>query len=60
MKSKTPWSAGTDAETDIDDGISKSEFEIASTMNRHGPGESMLFFPGVAYSGFRMRSVSRR
>ena len=54
-KSRAPWSAGTDAETDmegaetdgdLDGGVSESDFEVASTANGHGPGESTLFLPG--------------
>lgn len=54
VKSRGPWGAGTDAETDIDgaetdadlDGaVSESDFEVASTVG-HGPGESTLFLPG--------------
>lgn len=46
-----PW-VGTDGETDgegaeTDAGaISESDFDIASTVNGHGPGESTLFLPG--------------
>ncbi len=52
MSSRSPWSAGTDAETDLDpetDGeggaISESDYEVASTVG-HTPGESTLFLPG--------------
>lgn len=53
-RSRGPWGAGTDAETDFDgaetdadpDGaVSESDFEVASTLG-HGPGESTLFLPG--------------
>ena len=53
-KSRGPWGAGTDAETDFDGGetdadgdgaVSESDFEVASTVG-HGPGESTLFLPG--------------
>lgn len=46
-----PWT-GTDGETDgegaeTDAGaISESDFDVASTVNGHGPGESTLFLPG--------------
>lgn len=56
VRSRGPWGAGTDAETDLDgaetdgdgDGgaISESDFEAASIVNGHGPGESTLFLPG--------------
>lgn len=52
MSSRSPWGAGTDAETDLDpetDGeggaISESDYEVASTVG-HTPGESTLFLPG--------------
>jgi EEF1A N-terminal glycine/lysine methyltransferase len=54
-KSRGPWSAGTDAETDlegaetdgdVDGAVSESDFEVASTIGGHGPGESTLFLPG--------------
>ena len=48
-----PWGASgvtTDADTDLDvetDGaMSESDFEVASTINGHNPGESTLFLPG--------------
>ena len=46
-----PW-PGTDGETDgegaeTDAGaISESDFDVASTVGGHGPGESTLFLPG--------------
>lgn len=42
---KGPWGVTdeTDAESEIGDAISESEFEVAST---HGPGESTLFLTG--------------
>jgi len=46
-----PWS-GTDIETDgegaeTDAGaISESDYDVASTVGGHGPGESTLFLPG--------------
>ena len=53
-KSRGPWNAGTDAETDmdgvdtdadLDGGVSESDYEVASTVG-HTPGESTLFLPG--------------
>ena len=53
-KSRGPWNAGTDAETDmdgvdtdadLDGGVSESDYEAASTVG-YGPGESTLFLPG--------------
>ncbi len=50
---RVPWGAGTDVETDFDPetdgeggGVSESDFEVASTVNGHTPGESTLFLPG--------------
>lgn len=48
---KAPWS-GTDGETDgegaeTDAGaVSESDYDVASTVGGHGPGESTLFLPG--------------
>ncbi|KAI0814978.1 AEX-3 domain-containing protein [Irpex lacteus] len=69
-KSKGPWNAGTDAETDmegaetdgdLDGGVSESDFEVASTVNGHGPGESTLFLPGdtVFWLPYALTLVSR-
>lgn len=44
---KGPWSVAdgeTDAESEMGDAISESEFEVASV--NHGPGESTLFLTG--------------
>lgn len=44
---KGPWTdAETDGETEGEGGMSESDFEVASTANGHGPGESTLFLPG--------------
>lgn len=43
-----PWSidpSETDGETE-NDAVSESDFEVASTIGGHGPGESTLFLPG--------------
>ncbi|KAI0094887.1 AEX-3 domain-containing protein [Irpex rosettiformis] len=69
-KSRGPWTAGTDAETDmegaetdgdLDGGVSESDFEVASTANGHGPGESTLFLPGdtVFWLPYALTLVSR-
>lgn len=68
-KSRGPWGAGTDAETDFDGGetdadgdgaVSESDFEVASTVG-HGPGESTLFLPGdtVFWLPYALTLVSR-
>ena len=50
-RGRGPW-PGTDGETDgegaeTDAGaISESDFDVASTVGGHGPGESTLFLPG--------------
>ncbi|KAF8846388.1 hypothetical protein BDN67DRAFT_891274 [Paxillus ammoniavirescens] len=61
-----PW-AGTDGETDgegaeTDAGaISESDFDVASTVGGHGPGESTLFLPGdtVFWLPYALSLVSR-
>ncbi|KAI6047633.1 DENN domain-containing protein [Pisolithus marmoratus] len=61
-----PWT-GTDGETDgegaeTDAGaISESDFDVASTVNGHGPGESTLFLPGdtVFWLPYALALVSR-
>ncbi|KAG6336570.1 hypothetical protein ID866_2508 [Astraeus odoratus] len=61
-----PW-AGTEGETDgegaeTDAGaISESDFDVASTVNGHGPGESTLFLPGdtVFWLPYALALVSR-
>ncbi|KAL1951922.1 hypothetical protein VTO73DRAFT_1071 [Trametes versicolor] len=67
MSSRSPWGAGTDAETDLDpetDGeggaISESDYEVASTVG-HTPGESTLFLPGdtVFWLPYALTLVSR-
>ncbi|KAJ7092723.1 AEX-3 domain-containing protein [Mycena epipterygia] len=55
-----PWAdAETDAETD--GAASESEFEGASTVGGHGPGESTLFLPGdtVFWLPYALTLVSR-
>ncbi|THH21551.1 hypothetical protein EW146_g15 [Bondarzewia mesenterica] len=63
-----PWGANglsTDADTDMDvetDGaMSESDFEVASTVNGHNPGESTLFLPGdtVFWLPYALTLVSR-
>ncbi|KAA1471484.1 hypothetical protein DENSPDRAFT_850258 [Dentipellis sp. KUC8613] len=64
-----PWGgpngAVTDGETDMDvdtDGaMSESDFEVASTVNGHNPGESTLFLPGdtVFWLPYALTLVSR-
>jgi len=45
--SRGPWGDGeTDAETEAEGAVSESDFEVASTVGGHGPGESTLFLPG--------------
>ncbi|TFK93444.1 hypothetical protein K466DRAFT_478652 [Polyporus arcularius HHB13444] len=65
---RVPWGAGTDVETDFDpetDGeggaVSESDFEVASTVNGHTPGESTLFLPGdtVFWLPYALTLVSR-
>jgi nicotinamide N-methyltransferase len=43
--SRGPW---TDVDTDgeTDGAVSESDYEVASTVGGHGPGESTLFLPG--------------
>jgi EEF1A N-terminal glycine/lysine methyltransferase len=42
-----PWTdVETDGETEGEGAISESDYEVASTVNGHGPGESTLFLPG--------------
>ncbi|KAF8445945.1 AEX-3 domain-containing protein [Boletus edulis BED1] len=61
-----PW-PGTDGETDgegaeTDAGaISESDFDVASTVGGHGPGESTLFLPGdtVFWLPYALSLVSR-
>ncbi|KIK93749.1 hypothetical protein PAXRUDRAFT_786486 [Paxillus rubicundulus Ve08.2h10] len=61
-----PWT-GTDGETDgegaeTDAGaISESDFDVASTVGGHGPGESTLFLPGdtVFWLPYALSLVSR-
>ncbi|OJA18722.1 hypothetical protein AZE42_01245 [Rhizopogon vesiculosus] len=61
-----PWS-GTDVETDgegaeTDAGaISESDYDVASTVGGHGPGESTLFLPGdtVFWLPYALTLVSR-
>ncbi|KAG2072634.1 hypothetical protein BDR04DRAFT_1230371 [Suillus decipiens] len=63
---KGPWS-GTDGETDgegaeTDAGaISESDYDMASTVGGHGPGESTLFLPGdtVFWLPYALTLVSR-
>ncbi|KAG2350349.1 hypothetical protein BDR05DRAFT_899202 [Suillus weaverae] len=63
---KGPWS-GTDGETDgegaeTDAGaISESDYDVASTVGGHGPGESTLFLPGdtVFWLPYALTLVSR-
>ncbi|KAL1706235.1 AEX-3 domain-containing protein [Schizophyllum commune] len=60
--SRGPWGdAETDAETDADGAVSESDFEVASTVNGHGPGESTLFLPGdtVFWLPYALTLVSR-
>lgn len=60
--SKGPWTdAETDGETEPDGGLSESDFEVASTVNGHGPGESTLFLPGdtVFWLPYALTLVSR-
>ncbi|EIW86716.1 hypothetical protein CONPUDRAFT_46402 [Coniophora puteana RWD-64-598 SS2] len=63
-RNRTPWGGQTDGETDAetDTGmISESDFEVASTINGHGPGESTLFLPGdtVFWLPYALTLVSR-
>ncbi|KAG9314368.1 DENN domain-containing protein [Chiua virens] len=60
-----PW-PGTDGETDgegaeTDAAISESDFDVASTVGGHGPGESTLFLPGdtVFWLPYALSLVSR-
>ncbi|KAG0708851.1 DENN domain-containing protein [Suillus ampliporus] len=63
---KGPWS-GTDGETDgegaeTDAGAaSESDYDVASTVGGHGPGESTLFLPGdtVFWLPYALTLVSR-
>lgn len=63
---KAPWS-GTDGETDgegaeTDAGaVSESDYDVASTVGGHGPGESTLFLPGdtVFWLPYALTLVSR-
>ncbi|KAL1741866.1 AEX-3 domain-containing protein [Schizophyllum fasciatum] len=60
--SRGPWAdAETDAETDADGAVSESDFEVASTVGGHGPGESTLFLPGdtVFWLPYALTLVSR-
>ncbi|TCD71538.1 hypothetical protein EIP91_008919 [Steccherinum ochraceum] len=71
MSARGPWGGtATDAETDNDgetdadnDGgaVSESDFEVASTVGGHGPGESTLFLPGdtVFWLPYALTLVSR-
>ncbi|KAH7911212.1 AEX-3 domain-containing protein, partial [Hygrophoropsis aurantiaca] len=58
-----PWTDGeTDAEGETDAGaISESDFDVASTIGGHGPGESTLFLPGdtVFWLPYALTLVSR-
>ncbi|KAH7930967.1 hypothetical protein BV22DRAFT_1108857 [Leucogyrophana mollusca] len=58
-----PWTDGeTDAEGETDAGaISESDFDVASTVGGHGPGESTLFLPGdtVFWLPYALTLVSR-
>lgn len=45
--SRGPWTdVETDAETEGEGAVSESDYEVASTVGGHGPGESTLFLPG--------------
>ncbi|KAF9270222.1 hypothetical protein L218DRAFT_992865 [Marasmius fiardii PR-910] len=61
--SRGPWAdADTDGgETEAEGAISESEFEIASTVGGHNPGESTLFLPGdtVFWLPYALTLVSR-
>ncbi|KAF8560362.1 hypothetical protein OG21DRAFT_1401805 [Imleria badia] len=65
-RGRGPW-PGTDGETDgegadTDAGaISESDFDVASTVGGHGPGESTLFLPGdtVFWLPYALSLVSR-
>jgi EEF1A N-terminal glycine/lysine methyltransferase len=37
---------GGETDADLDGAVSESDFEVASTVGGHGPGESTLFLPG--------------
>ncbi|KZV77646.1 hypothetical protein PENSPDRAFT_679188 [Peniophora sp. CONT] len=63
-----PWGASaaqTDGETDFDNetdgGVSESDFDVASTVQGHNPGESTLFLPGdtVFWLPYALTLVSR-
>ncbi|TRM66313.1 AEX-3 domain-containing protein [Schizophyllum amplum] len=61
--SRGPWGGDgeTDAETEADGAMSESDFEVASTVGGHGPGESTLFLPGdtVFWLPYALTLVSR-
>ncbi|KII86432.1 hypothetical protein PLICRDRAFT_114330 [Plicaturopsis crispa FD-325 SS-3] len=60
-----PWGNATDVETDAeteaDGGVSESDYDVASTINGHTPGESTLFLPGdtVFWLPYALTLVSR-
>jgi EEF1A N-terminal glycine/lysine methyltransferase len=42
-----PWTdVETDGETEGEGAMTESDYEMASTLGGHGPGESTLFLPG--------------
>ena len=62
---KGPWTdVETDGETEGEGLISESDYDVASTANGHGPGESTLFLPGdtvfwLPYALSKLLSCSR-